>query len=181
VGPGERVLISGPSGSGKSTLFRALAGIWPYGKGQVTVPKDAKILFLPQKPYIPIGTLSEAVAYPAAPGAFGADAIREALAASKLEPLADRLDETRNWTLALSLGEQQRLALARALLHRPDFLFLDEATSSLDEATEAYLYGLLKERLPQAAIVSIAHRPTVAAHHDRRYLLDVASASLRPG
>ena len=179
IGPGERVLVTGPSGSGKSTLFRAIAGIWPYGKGKVTVPKDARVLFLPQKPYIPIGTLSEAVAYPASPGAFDAAAIREAVAACKLEQLADRLDETQNWSLALSLGEQQRLALARALLHRPDFLFLDEATASLDEANEAYLYGLLKKRLPKTAIVSIAHRPTVAAHHERRYVLEPESGSLK--
>jgi putative ATP-binding cassette transporter len=180
IAPGERVLVTGPSGSGKSTLFRAIAGIWPYGVGKVTVPKDAKVLFLPQKPYIPIGTLNEAVAYPASPGTFAAAAIGEALVACKLEQLADRLDETQNWSLALSLGEQQRLALARALLHRPDFLFLDEATSSLDEANEAYLYGLLNERLPKTAIISIAHRPTVAAHHDRRYVMDEASASLKP-
>ncbi len=180
IAPGERVLVTGPSGSGKSTLFRAIAGIWPYGKGKVTVPKGAKVLFLPQKPYIPIGTLSEAVAYPASPGAFDAAAIREALVACKLEPLADRLDETQNWSLALSLGEQQRLALARALLQRPDFLFLDEATASLDEANEANLYELLNERLPNTSIISIAHRPTVAAHHDRRYVLDAASASLKP-
>ncbi len=178
IGPGERVLVTGPSGSGKSTLFRAIAGIWPYGKGKVTVPKDAKVLFLPQKPYIPIGTLSEAVAYPASPGVFDAAAIREVLVACKLEQLADRLDETQNWSLALSPGEQQRLALARALLHRPDFLFLDEATASLDEANEAYLHALLKQRLPQTAIVSIAHRPTVAAHHDRRYVLEPESGRL---
>jgi len=179
IAPSERVLVTGPSGSGKSTLFRAIAGIWPYGKGKVTVPKNAKVLFLPQKPYIPIGSLSEAVAYPASPGEFDAAAIRAALVACRLEALADRLDETQNWSLALSLGEQQRLALARALLHRPDFLFLDEATASLDEANEAYLYGLLKQRLPGSAIVSIAHRPTVAAHHGRRYVLDPESGCLK--
>ena len=179
IEPGERVLVTGPSGSGKSTLFRALAGIWPYGKGKVTIPEHAKLLFLPQKPYIPIASLRDAVSYPALPGQFGDAAIREAIVACKLEHLADRLDETQNWSLTLSLGEQQRLALARALLHQPDWLFLDEATASLDETNEAHLYGLLRQRLPNTAIVSIAHRPTVAAHHDRRYVLEPERGSLR--
>ncbi len=179
IEPGERVLVTGPSGSGKSTLFRALAGIWPHGKGKVTIPENAKLLFLPQKPYIPIASLRDAVCYPALPGQFGDAAIREAIVACKLEHLADRLDETQNWSLTLSLGEQQRLALARALLHQPDWLFLDEATASLDEANEAYLYGLLRQRLPKTAIVSIAHRPTVAAHHDRRYVVEPERGALK--
>ena len=179
IEPGERILVTGPSGSGKSTLLRALAGIWPYGKGKVTVPKDAKVLFLPQKPYIPIANLRDAVSFPASSAEFADAAIRDALVACRLEQLADRLDDTQNWSLALSPGEQQRLALARALLHQPDWLFLDEATASLDEANEAYLYGLLKERLPKSAIVSIAHRPTVAAYHARSYVLDVETRSLK--
>jgi putative ATP-binding cassette transporter len=166
--PGERTLISGPSGAGKSTLFRALAGIWPYGRGKIRVPRGARVLFLPQKPYIPIASLRDAVAYPGEPGVFTDDAVRAALADVGLESLAGKLDERENWSLRLSGGEQQRLAIARALLHAPDWLFLDEATASLDEASERRLYELLTSRLPRAAIVSIAHRPTVAAFHARR-------------
>lgn len=171
ITPGERVLITGPSGSGKSTLFRALAGIWPFGRGTVRYPKNARVLFLPQKPYIPIATLREAVAYPGTAGDFTDDAIRAALAAVRLEPLADRLDEQGNWSLRLSGGEQQRLALARALLHAPDWLFLDEATSALDESTEQHVYAELQRRLPKAAVVSIAHRPAVATFHRKRLSL----------
>jgi putative ATP-binding cassette transporter len=156
---GDRVLVSGPSGCGKSTLFRAVAGIWPFGQGTVTLPTDARILFLPQKPYIPIGTLRDAVAYPAAGHTIDDGAIREALAAVKLTKLVDRLDEVQNWSMQLSGGEQQRLAVARALLHRPDWLFLDEATSALDAPTEEHIEALLRERLPNATILSIAHRP----------------------
>lgn len=166
--PGERTLLTGPSGSGKSTLFRAIAGIWPYGRGRVTVPANANALFLPQKPYIPIGTLREAVSFPAPAGTYGDDAIRDALNACRLEGLVQRLDESAHWQQRLSGGEQQRMAIARALLHKPDYLFLDEATASLDEETEALLYRLLRERLPGAAIVSIAHRPGVADHHEHR-------------
>jgi putative ATP-binding cassette transporter len=126
------------------------------------------MLFLPQKPYIPIGTLHDAVTYPDAAGVFDDEQIREALQATGLGSLADRLDEERNWTMTLSGGEQQRLAVARALLHRPDWLFLDEATSALDEASEQHIYELLRERLPRAALVSIAHRPSVAGYHDRK-------------
>ncbi|MBI4290142.1 MAG: ABC transporter ATP-binding protein/permease [Betaproteobacteria bacterium] len=168
---GSRVLISGPSGSGKSTLFRALAGIWPFGKGEVTIPAGARVLFLPQKPYLPIGTLRQAVSFPAAANAFDDNTLRETLAACSLGAFADRLDEQGNWGMSMSGGEQQRLAIARALLNRPDWLFLDEATSSLDEPTEAHLYGLLREHLPRSALVSIAHRPAVAAFHDRRFEL----------
>jgi vitamin B12/bleomycin/antimicrobial peptide transport system ATP-binding/permease protein len=165
VGPGDRVLLSGPSGAGKSTLFRALAGIWPFGRGRVHVPEGARVLFLPQKPYLPIASLREVVSYPAGPGAFGDEQIQDVLRACRLEAFAARLDEVGNWALRMSLGEQQRLAVARALLHRPDWLFLDEATASLDEATEARLYALLQERLPDTAVVSIAHHPTLAAYH----------------
>jgi putative ATP-binding cassette transporter len=168
IDPGERVLISGPSGAGKSTLFRALAGIWPYGRGRIRVPRGARVLFLPQKPYIPIATLRDAVVYPGEPGTFADDVVRAALEDVGLEALAERLDERENWSMRLSGGEQQRLAIARALLHAPDWLFLDEATAALDEAAERRLYELLVARLPRAAIVSIAHRPTVAAFHARR-------------
>jgi vitamin B12/bleomycin/antimicrobial peptide transport system ATP-binding/permease protein len=168
IDPGERVLITGPSGAGKSTLFRALAGIWPYGRGRIRVPRGARVLFLPQKPYIPIAPLRDAVAYPGHAGEFSDDAVRAALADVGLDALAARLDERENWSMRLSGGEQQRLAIARALLHAPDWLFLDEATASLDEAAERRLYELLTARLPHAAIVSIAHRPTVAPFHARR-------------
>jgi putative ATP-binding cassette transporter len=171
IEPGERVLVQGPSGSGKSTLFRAIAGIWPFGRGQLQLPCQARMLFLPQKPYMPIGTLRAAVSYPTASGAFDDQAIREALQAALLAPLADRLDEQQNWSLQLSGGEQQRLAIARALLHRPDWLFLDEATSALDEPTERQLYELIRQRLPEATIVSVAHRPSVASFHDRTLAL----------
>ncbi len=179
IKPGERLLITGPSGSGKSTLFRALAGIWPYGRGRIRVPTGATILFLPQKPYIPIGTLRDAVSYPAGAGAFDDAAMREALSACRLEHFTERLDDVQNWSMLMSGGEQQRLAVARALLHRPDFLFLDEATAALDDNNESHLYELLRQRLPQATLVSIAHRPAVAAHHARRLTLMPDGAHMR--
>lgn len=168
VAPGEQVLLTGPSGSGKSTLFRVLAGIWPFGRTRVSVPDGARLMFLPQKPYIPIGTLRDAVLYPGAADAHTDEALREVLRVVTLDNLAGRLDEERNWSLALSGGEQQRLAVARALLQRPDWLFLDEATSALDEDGERRIYELLRERLPRAAMVSIAHRPGVAQYHERK-------------
>lgn len=167
VAPGDRILVTGPSGSGKSTLFRALAGIWPFAKGTVRVPKGTRSLFLPQKPYLPIGTLRAALSYPASADAYNDEAIRSALEASELGSLLARLDEEGHWQQSLSPGEQQRLAIARALLYRPDWLFLDEATSALGPEIEARLYAMLKQRLPEAAIVSIAHRPELAAMHDR--------------
>lgn len=164
----ERVLVTGPSGSGKSTLFRAIAGIWPFGTGTIAIPAQAKLMMLPQRPYFPVGALGDAVVYPAAPGAFQATRIRDALIAVGLPDLAERLNEDGHWNRMLSLGEQQRLGLARALLHGPDYLFLDEATASLDEPSEARLYRLLEEKLPQATIVSIGHRSTLDAFHTRK-------------
>ncbi len=168
VRPGERWLVSGPSGSGKSVLFRALAGIWPYGQGTVVHPDGARLLFLPQKSYLPTGTLADALSYPSPGATHDPAALRAVLHDVRLDALAGRLDEADNWSLRLSPGEQQRLAFARALLQRPDYLFLDEATSALDEETEAAMYALLAERLPDAALVSIAHRSTVARWHARQ-------------
>ncbi|MSO89553.1 MAG: ABC transporter ATP-binding protein/permease [Rhodospirillaceae bacterium] len=165
---GESVLIDGPSGSGKSTLFRAFAGIWPFGHGRIAMPKDARVLFLPQRPYLPLGTLRAVVSYPASPGAFSDQEVIAALRDSTLVALVDRLDENQHWALQLSPGEQQRLAIARALLHKPNWLFLDEATSSVDEPTETRLYQLVRERLPATTLVSIGHRPSLAAFHNRR-------------
>ncbi|WP_456617513.1 MULTISPECIES: ABC transporter ATP-binding protein/permease [unclassified Bradyrhizobium] len=164
----ERVLVTGPSGSGKSTLFRAIAGIWPFGTGTIFIPEKAKLMMLPQRPYFPVGLLRDSVVYPAAPGAFETARIRDALIAVGLPDLAERLEEDGHWNRMLSLGEQQRLGLARALLHGPDYLFLDEATASLDEPSEARLYRLLVEKLPQATIVSIGHRSTLDAFHTRK-------------
>jgi putative ATP-binding cassette transporter len=176
---GERVLVSGPSGSGKSTLFRALAGIWPYGRGRVRVPEGAAVMFLPQKPYIPIGPLRAAVAYPAPPDRFDDAALADALGAVRLEAFAARLDETGNWSMVMSGGEQQKLAVARALLHRPDWLFLDEATSALDEETERHVYSVIRARLPDSTLVSIAHRAAVAGHHGRRIAFEREGGGLR--
>lgn len=167
LNPGESWLIRGPSGSGKSTLFRAIAGIWPFGSGRVHLPIDQKVLFLPQKPYLPIGTLREIVSYPSHGGGLSDDAIRDALEAVALPNLASRLDEQHNWSMQLSPGEQQRIAFARALLQRPAWLFLDEATSSLDEAAEQSMYALLKEKLPETTLVSIGHRATLQGMHSR--------------
>ena len=168
IGLGERVLISGPSGSGKSTLFRALAGVWPFGTGTITAPKGARLMILPQRPYFPIAPLAAAVAYPAEPGTFDATHVAELVSAAGLPDLASRIEEEAHWNRLLSLGEQQRLGIARALLHAPDYLFLDEATASLDEPSEAALYRLLEQRLAAATIVSIGHRSTLAAFHRRR-------------
>jgi len=167
IAPHDEVLVKGPSGSGKSTLFRAIAGIWPFGKGTVAMPQGAKAMTLPQRPYLPIGTLQGAVSYPSEPGAFDAARIRDLLAAVGLPAMAQRLEERAHWNRMLSLGEQQRLGIARAILHAPDFLFLDEATASLDEPAEAALYKLLKERLRDTTIISIGHRSTLAAFHRR--------------
>lgn len=168
VGPREHVLVTGPSGAGKSTLFRAIAGIWPFGSGTVTLPEGARVMVVPQRPYLPIGTLLAAVAYPALPEDFNRSDVYAALVDVGLPDLANRLDEEAHWNRMLSLGEQQRVGIARALLQAPDYLFLDEATASLDEPSEAVLYKLLIERLPRAAIVSIGHRSTLAAFHKRR-------------
>lgn len=165
---GKSTLITGASGSGKSTLFRALAGIWPFGQGQVRVPAGARVLFLPQKPYIPIGTLRDAVKYPDEHSKASDAEITAALEAARLGHLGSRLAEVAHWTYTLSGGEQQRLAVARALIFKPDWLFLDEATASLDEATEAAIYEELKQHLPSTTIVSIGHRPTLRKWHDRQ-------------
>jgi vitamin B12/bleomycin/antimicrobial peptide transport system ATP-binding/permease protein len=178
-GSGDRILITGPSGSGKSTLFRAIAGIWPFGSGRVHVPADAKIMLIPQRPYFPVAPLGAAVSYPASAGTFADARIAEALAAVGLSELVPRLHEEEHWNRMLSLGEQQRLAIARALLHAPDYLFLDEATASLDEAAEAALYRLLQERLKGTTIISIGHRSTLRAFHGRRVELVPEAASYR--
>jgi putative ATP-binding cassette transporter len=165
----ESVLIAGPSGSGKSTLFRALAGIWPYWKGKIGLPNGATVLFLPQRAYLPIGTLKHAVCYPAADESKVSDiAARDALRAVGLDRFADELDRVENWAHVLSGGEQQRLAFARALLNQPDWLFLDEGTASLHDAAERELYELMRTRLPNTTIVSVGHRESLAQFHARR-------------
>jgi putative ATP-binding cassette transporter len=165
---GERVLVTGPSGSGKSTLFRAIAGIWPFGSGRVVIPKGAKVMLMPQRPYFPLATLATAIAFPAEAGTFDDKQIAEALAAVGMPQLIDRLGDEEHWNHVLSLGEQQRLAIARALLQAPDYLFLDEATASLDEAAEAALYRMLQDRLKGTTIISIGHRSTLGAFHSQR-------------
>ncbi len=174
LAPGSSTVLSGRSGTGKSTLFRALAGIWPFGSGTVERPAG-QTMFLPQKPYIPLGTLRRAVTYPAAMDAFPQQKVADALADAGLGFLVPELDVDMSWGQRLSGGEQQRLALARALLTRPDWLFLDEATASLDPDGEAELYRLLRERLPGTTLLSIGHRHEVIAQHQRHLVLHSGS------
>jgi putative ATP-binding cassette transporter len=170
-GAGRNTLLTGPSGSGKSTLFRAIAGVWPFGRGTIAIPKDAHVMILPQRPYFPVGTLAAAIAYPAEPGTFSEATLARTLDTVGLPALAKRLGEEAHWNRMLSLGEQQRLAIARAILQKPDFLFLDEATASLDESSEAALYGVLRAQLAGTTVISIGHRSTLTAFHDRKIAL----------
>jgi putative ATP-binding cassette transporter len=163
---GERWLIRGHSGAGKSTFLRALAGLWPHGKGEIALP-EGKTMFLPQQSYLPIGSLRAGLCYPSDEQWFGTGECLDALNAVGLGALAERLNEHDQWDKRLSPGEQQRLAFARVLLHKPAWLFLDESTAALDPANEAAMYHLLQDRLPHAAIVSVAHRESVAAFHDK--------------
>jgi vitamin B12/bleomycin/antimicrobial peptide transport system ATP-binding/permease protein len=173
--PGDTVLLGGASGSGKSTLFRAIAGIWPFGRGEIRTAPGARTLFLPQRPYLPIGTLREVVSYPLT-GSVDDAALHEALTAVGLPQLAVRLDESAHWALQLSPGEQQRIAIARALVQKPEWLFLDEATAAVDEATEARLYALVRDRLPGTTVFSVGHRATLRPFHARVLAVQVASS-----
>ncbi len=174
----EPMVLTGPSGSGKSTFFRAISGIWPYADGAITLPANANILLLPQRPYIPIGTLRAAVTYPANPDTYGDAAILEALHAAQLGEVTGELDVEDNWSQRLSGGEQQRLAIARAILAKPDWLFLDEATSAMDEAMEAGIYEILAKKLPGTTIVSIGHRASLAQFHKRHIEMRPSGAGI---
>ncbi len=171
---GDTVLLSGASGSGKSTIVRAIAGIWPFGRGEIRAARDARILFLPQRPYLPIGVLRDVVSYPMPASGVDDGTLREALEVVGLTELAVRLDDAAHWALRLSPGEQQRIAFARALVQKPEWLFLDEATSAVDEATEARLYRLVRERLAETTVFSIGHRATLHAFHTRRLVVQLA-------
>ena len=176
LAPGDTVLLKGPSGSGKSTLFRAVAGIWPWSISRLRPPPDFadRVMFLPQRPYFPNGALRHALAYPATPERYSDADLQQALRDALLPNLASQLDTEDTWGQKLSGGEQQRLAIARAFLKKPRWLFVDEATSALDESAEATLYERLKARVlrENGALVSIAHRPTVAAFHERQWTLE---------
>ncbi|MEZ0225792.1 MAG: ABC transporter ATP-binding protein/permease [Alphaproteobacteria bacterium] len=170
VKPGDALLIQGPSGCGKSTLLRTMAGIWPYADGKLQMPANANRIFVPQKPYMPVGTLRQALVYPGTEK-ISDNTLRSLLKTCQLEHLSDRIDERQPWNHVLSLGEQQRVAFFRTLLHKQDIIFLDEATSALDEKAEEYFYELLRKKLPKAVIVSVGHRQTLKQWHD--HVLDL--------
>ena len=164
---GENVALSGSSGSGKSTLFRAISGIWPYGDGRILSPQGMRLMVVPTRPYFPINTLRAAVTYPAVAGTYSDEAIRRAIVDAHLGDLVDELDRLDVWSQRLSTGEQQRLALARIFLRRPDWLFLDESTATVEEKLEAELYAMLARRLPKTTIMTIGHHAAVIALHKR--------------
>lgn len=166
--PGSRWLVRGRSGAGKSTLLRALAGLWPYGDGHIAVPEQAVMMFLPQRSYLPAGSFKAALCYPSPPDRYGDDDCLRLVALCGLGERIMSLSASDNWQQLLSGGEQQRVAFARALLHRPDFLFLDEATSALDDATEAMLYRAVLAELPGSAVISVAHRASLIEYHQHR-------------
>lgn len=168
---GENVLIKGISGSGKSTLLRAIAGIWPFVEGKINLPERDQLMFIPQKPYIPLGTLCEALLYPGSKPVSD-DELRLLLVRCQIGYLQDKLDLTADWSHVLSVGEQQRLAFVRAHIQQPIWLFLDEATSALDEETEAKMYSLLAEFLPMTTVVSVGHRSTLNKYHQKVLRLD---------
>ena len=168
---GDRVLITGPSGAGKSSLLRAVAGIARGGSGRIVLPAHQTLMFVPQRPYLPEGSLREALAYPLEVGAFGAQAIARAVLRAGLGKYVDRLDQRARWASVLSPGEQQRVHFARVLLHQPDWVFLDESSSALDEAGERDLYRAVQEHCPAATVVSVGHRASLRPLHDVKWSL----------
>ncbi|TIX65988.1 MAG: ABC transporter ATP-binding protein/permease, partial [Mesorhizobium sp.] len=172
IEPGERVLVAGESGSGKSTLVRAVAGLWPWGGGSVNFHADRRLFMLPQRPYIPSGTLRRAVAYPAAADNWTVEEINAALDKVGLAYLAARIEEDAPWDQTLSGGEKQRLAFARLLLHSPDIIVLDEATSALDEKSQDKMMQTIIHELPKVTIISVAHRAELEAFHSRKITLE---------
>jgi putative ATP-binding cassette transporter len=172
IEPGERLLVAGESGSGKSTLVRAIAGLWPWGGGSVNFHPDRRLFMLPQRPYVPSGTLRRAVAYPGSADSWSAEEIGEALHKVGLDHLKEKIEEDAPWDQTLSGGEKQRLAFARLLLHNPDIVVLDEATSALDDKSQDKMMDMLMKELPKATIVSVAHRAELEAYHSRKITLE---------
>jgi len=163
---GKHTLIIGASGTGKSTLFRTIAGIWPYGAGDISVPQKDSLMFLPQKPYMPLGTLGEVLCYPNDYHQISFEVFEEVLEKVQLKEFIERVDEINDWSRILSLGEQQRAAIARVLIQKPDWLFLDEATSAMEEKAEAHLYKILEDSLPKTTLVTIGHRSSLKKYHE---------------
>ncbi|MDK4715105.1 ABC transporter ATP-binding protein/permease [Rhizobium sp. CNPSo 4039] len=172
IDPGERVLVAGESGTGKSTLVRAISGLWPWGHGSVDFHPDSRLFMLPQRPYIPSGTLRRAVAYPRAAEDWTLDEIKAAIEKVGLDYLNDRIEEDAPWDQTLSGGEKQRLAFARLLLHDPDIIVLDEATSALDEKSQDKMMEMVIRELPKVTIISVGHRAELEAFHSRKITLE---------
>jgi putative ATP-binding cassette transporter len=173
---GSKVLLNGASGVGKSTLVKALAGLWPYGSGKIYLPKNAKLFFMPQKPYLPPGSLKEVLSYPSGVNALG-EQLEELLVLCGLSKFVDKLEESKSWAQELSLGEQQKIAFVRMLIQKPDIAFLDEATSALDEAAEKQLYQLIHEQLPTTTVISVGHRSSLQQFHTLQVMLNVDGAA----
>ena len=172
IAPGEKVLIVGESGTGKSTLVRAIAGLWPWGDGEVVMQRNSKMFMLPQRPYVPLGTLRRATTYPLDVEQVKPEDVAEALEAVGLGHLKDRMDEESPWEQTLSGGEKQRLAFARLLIHRPDVIVMDEATSALDPGSQEHLLKLIDEKMPNATLISVGHRPELEDYHGRKLVLE---------
>ena len=168
VNRGEHLLVTGPSGAGKSTFLRSAAQIWPYCQGRLFFPAGELQMFLPQKPYLPLGRLKKAICYPDVEELYSDEQILDVLEKCRLSNLGQSLEQEEDWSRVLSLGEQQRLAFARVLLAKPQWLFLDESSSAMDEELEAYMYRLLQTELPETAIISVGHRSSLFAYHQRK-------------
>jgi len=172
IAPGERVLVVGESGTGKSTLVRAISGLWPWGQGEILIQPNARLVLMPQQPYVPLGTLRRAATYPQSPDEVDDALIRKTLEEVGLGQFLDRLDEEGRWESILSGGEKQRLAFARVLMQQPDIVVMDEATAALDPSSQDQLMKLLLERLPKATVVSVGHRPELESFHNRKLVLE---------
>jgi vitamin B12/bleomycin/antimicrobial peptide transport system ATP-binding/permease protein len=179
IKPGERVLFEGESGSGKSTLVRAIAGLWPWGSGEIRIQLGATMFLLAQRPYISLGPLRRATIYPKAAEEVDDAAVKNALSAVGLPELVEHIDEDKPWDQTLSGGERQRLAFARLLIHRPDIAVMDEATSALDEESQRNLMTLIHKELPHTTVVSVGHRQQLEAFHDRKIALEYRKGGAR--